>query len=88
VIEETVQDEDFVPNDIHLDDQEQQFSSSQARTWREVDALRQVALTVLMAQMGSFVPASQATIGVVDRIFTRIGASDDLTKGQSTSWSR
>ena len=46
--------------------------------------LRQVSLTVLMAQIGSFVPASRATIGLVDRIFTRIGASDDLTKGQST----
>ena len=46
--------------------------------------LRQTALTVLMAQMGSFVPASRAVIGFVDRIFTRIGASDDLAKGQST----
>jgi len=46
--------------------------------------LRQTALTVLMAQMGSFVPASRAVIGIVDRIFTRIGASDDLARGQST----
>ncbi|NQU14254.1 MAG: DNA mismatch repair protein MutS, partial [Desulfobacteraceae bacterium] len=46
--------------------------------------LRQTALTVLMAQMGSFVPASKAEIGLVDRIFTRVGASDDLAKGQST----
>ena len=46
--------------------------------------MRQVALTVLMAQVGSFVPAQRARIGVVDRIFTRIGASDDLAAGQST----
>ena len=46
--------------------------------------MRQVALIVLMAQMGSFVPAARAHIGVVDRIFTRIGASDDLSAGQST----
>jgi DNA mismatch repair protein MutS len=46
--------------------------------------IRQVALIVLMAQMGSFVPASRARIGVVDRIFTRIGAADSLIRGQST----
>jgi DNA mismatch repair protein MutS len=85
VIEETVRDEDFVPNDIHLDDQEQQVLMITGPNMAgKSTVLRQVALTVLMAQMGSFVPASHATIGVVDRIFTRIGASDDLTKGQST----
>ena len=46
--------------------------------------MRQVAIIVLMAQIGSFVPASKARIGVVDRIFTRVGASDDLSAGQST----
>jgi DNA mismatch repair protein MutS len=46
--------------------------------------IRQVALIVLMAQIGSFIPASKATIGIVDRIFTRVGASDELVKGQST----
>ena len=46
--------------------------------------MRQIALTVLMAQIGGFVPASEARIGIVDRIFTRIGASDYITKGQST----
>ena len=50
--------------------------------------MRQVALIVLMAQMGSFVPASAARIGLVDRIFTRIGASDDLSGGRSPSWWR
>jgi DNA mismatch repair protein MutS len=85
VIEETVRDEDFVPNDIHLDDQEQQVLIITGPNMAgKSTVLRQVALMVLMAQMGSFVPASRATIGVVDRIFTRIGASDDLTKGQST----
>ena len=85
VIEETVRDEDFVPNDIHLDDQEQQVLIITGPNMAgKSTVLRQVALTVLMAQMGCFVPASRATIGVVDRIFTRIGASDDLTKGQST----
>jgi DNA mismatch repair protein MutS len=85
VIEETVRDEDFVPNDIRLDDREQQILIITGPNMAgKSTVLRQVALTVLMAQMGSFVPASQATIGLVDRIFTRIGASDDLTKGQST----
>jgi DNA mismatch repair protein MutS len=85
VIEETVRDEDFVPNDIHLDDQEQQVLIITGPNMAgKSTVLRQVALTVLMAQMGSFVPASRATLGLVDRIFTRIGASDDLTKGQST----
>jgi DNA mismatch repair protein MutS len=85
VVEDTVRDEDFVPNDVHLDDQEQQVLIITGPNMAgKSTVLRQVALTVLMAQMGSFVPASRATIGVVDRIFTRIGASDDLTKGQST----
>ncbi len=50
--------------------------------------IRQVALLTLMAQMGSFVPAKAATIGVADRIFTRVGASDELSRGQARSWSR
>jgi DNA mismatch repair protein MutS len=85
VIEQTVKDEAFVPNDIHLDDTEQQILIITGPNMAgKSTILRQAALTVLMAQMGSFVPASGATIGLVDRIFTRIGASDDLTKGQST----
>ena len=85
VIEQTVRDEDFVPNDIHLDDIEQQFLIITGPNMAgKSTILRQTALTVLMAQMGSFVPASRAVIGFVDRIFTRIGASDDLAKGQST----
>ena len=85
VIEQTVKEEPFVPNDIKLDDRSQQVLIITGPNMAgKSTILRQVALSVLMAQMGSFVPASRATIGLVDRIFTRIGASDDLTKGQST----
>jgi DNA mismatch repair protein MutS len=85
VIEQTVKDEDFVPNDIRLDDREQQFLIITGPNMAgKSTILRQTALSVLMAQMGSFVPASKAMIGMVDRIFTRIGASDDLAGGQST----
>jgi DNA mismatch repair protein MutS len=85
VIEQTVRDEEFVPNDIRLDDRDQQFMIITGPNMAgKSTILRQAALTVLMAQVGSFVPASKAIIGLVDRIFTRIGASDDLTKGQST----
>jgi DNA mismatch repair protein MutS len=85
VIEQTVKEEPFVPNDIRLDEVNQQILIITGPNMAgKSTILRQVALTVLMAQMGSYVPASRATIGLVDRIFTRIGASDDLTKGQST----
>jgi len=85
VIEQTVKDEDFVPNDISLDSKEQQVLIITGPNMAgKSTILRQTAISVLMAQMGSFVPASGAVIGVVDRIFTRVGASDDLAKGQST----
>jgi DNA mismatch repair protein MutS len=85
VVEQTVKDEAFVPNDIHLDDREQQILIITGPNMAgKSTILRQTALTVLMAQMGSFVPASVATIGIVDRIFTRVGASDDLARGRST----
>jgi len=77
--------EDFVPNDTDLDSRDAQIllltgpNMSGKSTY-----LRQVALIVLMAQMGSFVPAESAQIGVVDRIFTRVGASDRLARGEST----
>jgi DNA mismatch repair protein MutS len=85
VIEQTVKDEDFVPNDIHLDDKEHQFLIITGPNMAgKSTILRQTALTVLMAQMGSFIPASKGSIGIVDRIFTRVGASDDLAGGRST----
>ena len=85
VIEQTVNSEDFVPNDIHLDSDAQQLLIITGPNMAgKSTVLRQTALSVLMAQMGAFVPASKAVIGVVDRIFTRVGASDDLARGQST----
>jgi DNA mismatch repair protein MutS len=85
VIEQSVKEEAFVPNDILLDDRGQQFLIITGPNMAgKSTILRQAALTVLMAQMGSFVPASGARVGLVDRIFTRIGASDDLARGQST----
>ncbi|MBN2060292.1 MAG: DNA mismatch repair protein MutS [Deltaproteobacteria bacterium] len=85
VVEQTVKNEDFVPNDIHLDNSSQQFLIITGPNMAgKSTILRQVALTVLMSQIGSFIPAKKGTIGLVDRIFTRIGASDDLARGQST----
>ncbi len=85
VIEQTVKGEAFVPNDIHLDAEKQQLIILTGPNMAgKSTILRQTALTVLMAQMGSFVPAEKAEIGIVDRIFTRVGASDDLAGGRST----
>jgi DNA mismatch repair protein MutS len=85
VIELSVKDEDFVPNDIHLDAEKQQVMIITGPNMAgKSTILRQTALTVLMAQMGGFVPASRAVVGLVDRIFTRVGASDDLARGRST----
>lgn len=74
----------FVPNDTKLDDGIQSMVITGPNMAGKSTYMRQNALIVLMAQMGSFVPARECTVGVVDKIFTRIGASDDLTKGQST----
>jgi DNA mismatch repair protein MutS len=85
VVELTLKDERFVPNDARLDcSQEQVLIITGPNMAGKSTYLRQVALIVLMAQIGSFVPAESARIGVVDRIFTRVGASDDLATGQST----
>jgi len=85
VVELTLQGERFVPNDAELDCSENQVLIITGPNMAGKSTyLRQVALIVLMAQIGSFVPAEEATIGVVDRIFTRVGASDDLASGQST----
>ena len=77
--------EKYVPNDIHLDTDAQQIMIITGPNMAGKSALlRQTALITLMAQMGSFVPAESATLGVVDKVFTRVGASDNLAKGEST----
>jgi len=85
VVERVSGDETFVPNDTLLDCDENRFYIITGPNMAGKSTyLRQVALNVLLAQIGCFVPAEKATIGVVDRIFTRVGASDDLFQGQST----
>ncbi len=74
----------FVPNDVFFDDNQQIVLLTGPNMAGKSTYLRQVALIVIMAQMGSFIPATEGEIGLVDRIFTRIGASDDLSTGQST----
>ncbi len=77
--------DDYIPNDIFLDDAEQQIIVITGPNMAGKSALlRQTALIVLMAQIGSFVPASAAQIGIVDKVFTRVGASDNLSQGEST----
>lgn len=85
VIEAANQAEKFIPNDTHMDGQDNRlFIITGPNMAGKSTYIRQVALITLMAQMGSFVPARSAHIGIVDKIFTRIGASDDLSRGQST----
>ncbi len=85
VVEQVLKDMLFVPNDTHLGGADNQVSIITGPNMAGKSTyMRQVALIVLMAQMGSFVPARSARIGLVDRVFTRIGASDDLASGQST----
>ncbi len=76
--------EPFVPNDLHLDEETRILIITGPNMAGKSVYIRQNALIVLMAQMGSFVPAERARIGIVDRIFTRIGAQDDVASGQST----
>ncbi len=85
VVEQMLKNALFVPNDTHLGSADNQVSIITGPNMAGKSTyMRQVALIVLMAQMGSFVPARSARIGIVDRVFTRIGASDDLASGQST----
>ena len=85
VVEQVLKDSLFVPNDTDLGSADNQVSIITGPNMAGKSTyMRQVALIVLMAQMGSFVPARSARIGIVDRVFTRIGASDDLASGQST----
>ena len=77
--------EEYIPNDVRLDNDQQQIIVITGPNMSGKSALlRQTALIVLMAQMGSFVPAKAAHIGIVDKIFTRVGASDNLSEGEST----
>ena len=85
VVEQTLKKVLFVPNDTYLNDSEDRVAIITGPNMAGKSTyMRQTALIVLMAQIGSFVPAKSATIGIVDRVFTRIGASDDLASGQST----
>jgi len=82
---ERILDEQFVPNDIEMDgEQVRMLVITGPNMSGKSVYIRQTALIVLMAQMGSFVPAAEATVGLVDRIFTRVGASDEQRRGQST----
>jgi DNA mismatch repair protein MutS len=85
VIERSLPSGKFVPNDVHLDqhDEEMLIITGPNMAGKST-VLRQTALIVLMAQMGCYVPAESASIGIVDRIFTRVGAMDNLRRGQST----
>ena len=85
VVEALLNDSLFVPNDVLLDNMENRIAIITGPNMAGKSTyMRQVALIVLMAQMGGFVPASYAEIGIADAIFTRVGASDDLASGQST----
>ncbi|HWL52793.1 MAG TPA: DNA mismatch repair protein MutS [Chthoniobacteraceae bacterium] len=85
VLDQSLAEEKFVPNDTELDGVNSRLQIITGPNMAGKSTyIRQVALIVLMAQIGSFVPAAAAEIGVVDRIFTRVGASDDLSRGQST----
>ncbi len=85
VVEKLAKDEMFISNDTYLDNSANRISVITGPNMAGKSTyMRQVALIVLMAQIGSFVPASAADIGIVDRIFTRVGASDDLASGRST----
>ena len=84
VVERMMPREAFIPNDVRLDEAGRVILLTGPNMAGKSTLLRQVGLCVLLAQMGSFVPARRAVIGVADRLFTRVGASDNLVRGQST----
>ncbi len=84
VVECFMKNEMFVPNDVHFDENRRLLLITGPNMAGKSTYMRQTALIIIMAQIGSFVPARSARIGIVDKVFTRIGASDDLAQGQST----
>lgn len=84
VVETMMPREEFIPNDIRLDGDARLMILTGPNMAGKSTVLRQVGLIVLLAQMGSFVPAEEAALGIVDRMYTRVGASDNLVRGQST----
>ena len=84
VVERMLPPGKFIPNDIHLDQASRVMLLTGPNMAGKSTVLRQVGHCVILAQIGAFVPAASATMGVVDRVFTRVGASDDLGRGQST----
>ena len=84
IVEKLIVGEDYISNDIILDEETKVIVLTGPNMAGKSTYMKQAALIILMAQMGSYVPAADATIGIVDKIFTRVGASDDLVSGQST----
>lgn len=84
VVEMMMPREEFIPNDILLDEGQRVIILTGPNMAGKSTVLRQIGLIVLLAQIGSFVPAAEATVGIADRIFTRVGASDNLVRGRST----
>ncbi len=84
IVEHMVGSASYIPNDTILNEKEQMMLITGPNMAGKSTYIRQVALIAILAQMGSFVPASSAHIGVIDKVFSRIGASDDLARGQST----
>ncbi len=84
VIEQSIGRASFIPNDTHLNAQTQLMLITGPNMAGKSTYIRQVALIAILAQMGSYVPAASARIGIIDKVFSRIGASDDLARGQST----
>ncbi len=84
IVEKNIGDSSFIPNDTYFDSSKQLYLITGPNMAGKSTYIRQVAMLIIMAQMGSFIPARKAKIGIVDKLFTRIGASDDLAKGQST----
>ena len=84
VVEAVTGRSSFIPNDLHMDDERRLLLITGPNMAGKSTVLRQTAIICILAQMGSFVPAGEAHIGLVDRVFSRVGASDNLAQGQST----